>query len=178
MKQLVKTYDDLKKLYTEAYATLILERGEIETCSDLELLADKVYALREISRLADDLRKEAFSLMETASKIACVLWTAHSDGEPIRTKLCTATPKITQGAYIPKKSRNPKEYAELMAYLGIPNDVADNETVRVHWPSFCALLTEKSEKGEPLPDGIDTTKLYTKYSLTIRSKRPLEKEEN
>ncbi len=178
MKQLIQTYDNLKKLHAETYATLILERGEIETCSDMELLADKVYALREISRLADDLRKESHSLMEVASKIACIIWTAHSDGDPIRTDLCTATPKIMQGAYIPKREKNPKEYYALMQYLGIPKEVSERETVRVHWPSFCELLTEKSEKGEPLPGGIDPNKLYTKYSLSIRAKRPLETGKN
>lgn len=170
-----KTAIDLYTLTKSTHARIYLlaktlHQDAIEGRCDMEELADLTYALREVFNYIDDMRKEISKTKQACERIACVLWSHKSDGDPIRTPYCTGTPKVKMMASLPNKRREPEKYAALMTHLGIDPSLwkGENDAVRVHWPGFVEHMTALAEKGLPLPAGIDVDKTYPVYSLTIK----------
>lgn len=170
-------YDPAKSLFTksrkahkEIYEELVRIKVFIKQCGRMEEQADVAYAANEAFKLLDDLRKEAQVIRELAEKIGTALWVKVSNGDPIRTDYVTATPRVKMTATLPKKSKDPVAYATFMRFLKIPEDIADAEVVRPHWPAVVELLSKLMEEGKPLPPGIDPDKMYPVYKMTLRGK--------
>jgi len=170
--RLVELYDETRKLHMELYGEL----GDIRDVAkvgkfDLKEMIDRIYVMRETARVLDDLRKEATGISQVLEKIACLLWVQQNQNnpkpEPIRTALCTGTPDVGMQAKVPKKKTDPEAYAKLMKFLGVPDELAEKEIVRTHWPSMVEYLTSLASQGRPLPDGIAPTDTYPVYSIKV-----------
>jgi hypothetical protein len=169
----------MREAHDFAVATLVaLEQDVQATCgNDEKELADIAYALRETTDLADDLRKRAAALGRTAQSAACMLQvTLNGSAASIKTDYCTAALKMKTVVSIPKKDRQPNEYAALMDWLKVPRELWQNENskysaVEFHWPGLVDLISQKQSQGLPLPPGIDPNKTYVEYSLTMRGKK-------
>jgi hypothetical protein len=151
-------------------------RDTVEGSSDLDELADTIYALNQSFKFAKDMQNEIDRLKDLSVKILCVLWVKLSDGSPVRTEYATVTPDVMMIASIPKRSTHPEEYAALMKYLGIDMKLWSHgeEVVRPHWPGLVEYLSQQISKGLPVPDGIDPTKLYPKYKVRVTKRKPVE----
>ncbi len=164
----------LENAHSQVYLGVKALHEKVAACHDMVELTELAWTLKQSHKYADDMRKELERTQKTCERLACLLWT-KTDGGPIRSPSCTATPRVKMMASLPHRERDPEAYAALMSYLKIPPELwgdKDNyDVVRVHWPGFVDYLTEKIENGEPTPPGIDVTKTYPVYGLTMRGKR-------
>lgn len=141
----------------------------------LHELTDDVYALREIAKLGDEIRKRANKMKETLERVACMGWVATDPDGPIRTEYCTGTPDVKQMASLPHPERDPDDYAALMKFLGVENeDAVRLGAVSLHYTRTADWITEMAGRGEPLPPGIKSEKTYPQYKLTVRGKKEVD----
>jgi hypothetical protein len=153
------------------YQYLLSLQKDLEEEIDEKELADISFALRECENLLQDVRKEVSKTLARAKHSTCYVWTAkqmsNPNGEPIRTPYVTATPEIKM--YVPFPSKKDKEgWSELMEYLGVSKETADNELVRPHYNSMLELCTRLSKEGKPLPPGLDPSKQKPIHDLRFR----------
>jgi len=175
MKQeMINLYKTTKTWYNQCYQELLKAQKQLQTARTPEEAADMAYALNELHKWCDDMRKEAKRAKEIADRVACLLWVQRDNGDNIKTDHCTATPIIKMQPKVPKLSSDPEAYYALMDYLGIPRTTSDQELVRVHWPSMVEYLTLLAEEGRPMPKGIDPNGSRPEYRLMIRSKRAVD----
>ena len=171
IEEFIKDYVKLKDLHAESYEKIIHFRQKMSSFSK-EDLVDFAFVLREMGKLADDIRKECVLAKDTAERLVCLIWITNNDEAEliVRGKYGSGTPNIRLMSSLPKQSTSPKEYNALMTYLGIK--VSDNELVRPHWPAMTEHITALARAGKPLPPGIDPKKTYSLYSLSPLRKRP------
>jgi len=172
MNQTVRElYIDVRDFHHKLLRVLPEIEQEIKSGSDEKEMADLAYAMREIARLCDDARKRCEQKKRLAEQLACALTIAVTQSaEPIRTEFCRASPKMRSIVSVPRRSKEPEKYAELMKYLGVPEHLwqgGEHAVVNTHWPGLMDLLAAKQERGEPLPPGIDPNKTYPEYTLVI-----------
>jgi hypothetical protein len=141
----------------------------IHSEGDIKELADMAYALKRIEEMFCDIEKRTRNTYELTERLLCMLWAKSGDSDPIRTEHCTVTPRIRMAAQIPKKGT--PEYEELMTSLGIVGEAASSDAVRPHWPGLVEYVTGLLAAGRQLPKGIDTSKTYPVYGVTIRQRK-------
>ena len=141
-----------------------------------ETLVDIAFILRSMSEYCNDLRKEMDKNREFVEKIACMRWVQDSLNDntdsPIRGKLATGTPQLRQMASLPSQSKDPINYVKFMKRIGVFGQALKRGLVRTHWPSIVDYITELTEKGKPLPPGIDPSKTYPMYRLLLIVRTP------
>jgi hypothetical protein len=169
--QAVAYYQHILKMYTdwrELHEALLINCVTANT--ELEDLADTAHALKRCQEMTDEIKKSVSHSFELTSKVICAKWAQeNTDGEPIRTAHCTCTPRIRFAAVLPKKGDD--DYKVLMNHLGINETMVETDAVRPHWPGFTDYVTELLSQGKPTPPGIDPTKTYPVYSVTILKKK-------
>jgi len=173
--KLLQEYGKMKATYLSGYEQLAHVRDEAKNgrCS-MEELVNLVHVSREISKLANDLRKEADGIVHILEQIVCVVHLTQGQGKPIRASLATGSPSMKLSVKLPHRERNPEEFEALMNYFGIELSSLTDKAVRPHWPAICEIVSVLAEEGKPLPPGIDPENTYPTYSLVIRSKRDLD----
>lgn len=154
-------------LYTQTYEEIAQTRDRLPNLK-VEEIADAAMVLRRIADFADDLRKEANRVKEQAERVACAVWAKNEQSEPIRGEYVTATPDIKYSASLPKQSKDPKAYAELMNFMGVGHELVDTGLLTLYWPKFTEWLSVQIAEGKPLPPGVNPDKLYPIYKLKMR----------
>lgn len=140
---------------------------------DERLMVDCGFILREISRVCDDMRKEAEARMSHTSqllgKAATIRATMASDPDLLKCEgsLANAMPSSKARPQIPKKGT--EEYAQLMEFLGVPREAAESGVFGVHYKHYADWLTQRQQNGEPLPPG--TRSPNPEFAMTYRAKR-------
>jgi hypothetical protein len=104
----------------------------LQECADLKEIADYGYALKRMSELVDDTRKELNKLCETAQHLQCAIQVEMQDISPVKTEYCTASSKVDFYAPLPKLSTDPDAYYDLCEEFGITREAADCEAFRLH----------------------------------------------
>jgi hypothetical protein len=169
--KVVEIFKRVRDVHAEVYAELQQVHKDCNECGDIKELADQAYALREIYKYADDIRKEAEQTKRQCERLACFIYVAKNKDGPIRTPFATCTPTIKMMASIPSKRKEPERYHTFMSGLGLPDEIIAADACRVHWPSFVEYYSRLQEEGRPTPPGIDVSKDYAVYSLTIRGQK-------
>lgn len=147
----------------------------IHSSADEKEQADTAYALRQIEDLADEIRKNCKKQGELAQRMACMIVGTAGGSTIIRTDHVSATCDIRPIVSIPRRSTHPEEFAELMRYLKVPDELwkpGDHAAMQPHWPGLVDLLSRRQAAGLPLPPGIDPNKTWPKYALILRGKKP------
>lgn len=135
--------------------------------------ADIGWALREITRISDEIRKACVARMELLGKIFASdrIRTASESMDDalltVRGKFASATADCRMQAVIPKAGT--PEYQEFCRHLGIPNETVDSGVVQFHYSRMADWLTRRAADGLPTPSGL--TKTYPIYSTTYRTLR-------
>lgn len=175
-KSVIDLFRHVKEWYTHTYQELTKVKDMLQAAKTPEEATDIAYAMREMHKWCDDIRKEMMRLKEVGDRIACLYWVMNPTDESIRTDYCTAVPKIQQQAKVPKLHTDPDAYFALMDFLKVPHAVAKAEIVRPYWPAVVELLSTMAEEGRPLPPGIDPNGARPIYCLSIRGKRSIDEE--
>lgn len=174
VERLKQKIDEANFLHTAIYTELHTFREKIPEMS-MEDAADTGYVLRKVAELFDDLRKELNKTEKIFAAIAGKHWLArygnHRKPPPIRSELCSATPRFEQVAFLPSVKRNEEDYLKLANWLGIEKDKIDITVI--HWKNLMNLLTERAKKGLPLPPGIDPSKTHLEFNMTYRGKKDI-----
>lgn len=172
---MVALYRKVRDIHHEVHVATEQFKQSASRITDPGDGADCAYVLNECYKFLDDSRKSIKNAKELAERVTCLILVTQGNGGNVKTDYCTATPRASQIASIPKRSTNPVGYAALMNHLGIPRALWDreeeDEVVRPHWPGMVAYLSQQLAAGKPLPPGIDPDKTYAVYSLTIRAKK-------
>lgn len=169
-------YERVVEIHRDTFTRLIEVKREAEQAvlsADLKELADHVMWLKEIEKLFDDCRKNAHNILELVEKLTCIAWATTSDGDPIRTEYCTATPQPKKMGRIPSRTKHPEEYEAFMTEMGIPRELIDVGAVTFNWNAMIEFISQRLARGENPPKCFDPNKLYDIYKVLVRAKRSI-----
>jgi len=172
---LIKEYDKMKKVYLSCYESLSIIRDGLRA-GEYELvdMVNFIYVMREISKFADDLRKEADGIGHMIENAVCVVYVTQNNVGPIRASLATGTPDLKMGVKIPNQKREPEKFQELMNFFKIPAKVVTARIVRPYWPGLCEYVSMLAEEGKPLPPGINLSDTYSTYKVIVKTYQNLD----
>lgn len=172
---IIKQYGEMKQVYLDTYELLTTLRDDLRKGQyQLKDMVNFLYAMREISKLADDLRKESDGIGHMFENMICALYVTQSGKGPIQAALATGTPDLTLGVKIPSQSKEPERYDKFMAHFGIPKEASEKRIVKPYWPGICEELTRLQGEGKPLPAGINPDDTYPTYSVRVRGYKNLD----
>lgn len=167
--KLITEYDKMKKVYLSCYETLSIIRDELRAGKyQLTDMVNFIYVMRELSKFADDLRKEADGIMHMFENMTCAVYTTQNTLGPIRASLATGTPDLKLGVKIPNQRRDPEKFQKMMAYFGVSDSAVADRLVKPYWPGICEHVSILAEEGKPLPPGIDPENTYPTYKVRIK----------
>lgn len=166
---LIREYDKMKKLYLSCYEQLSIIRDELRAGKyGLKDMVNFIYAMREISKLADDLRKESDGVGHMLENMTCALWVSQNKTKPIRASLATGTPDCKLAVKIPSRKKEPERFQKLMDFFGIPKTAVEARVIKPYWPGLCEHVSSLSEEGKPLPPGINPDDTYPTYKVRVK----------
>lgn len=171
---MLNKFKELYKIAFEAHNELSQALYNVEAGLDSESaedVADANLVLDEITKLMEDLRKQAFAKTVLTNKLLCLRWLQIADGEPIRTKVCSYSPRVIHMPKIPSHKKEPEAYAAVCRYFGLSDETIENRTFQPHWPSLLKRVEELAEEGKPLPAGLDKQPTYPEYRVTRTKKK-------
>jgi hypothetical protein len=174
LRDAIKAYGQMKKAHLDEYAMLTTLRDELKAGKyQLTDMVNFIYVIREISRLADDIRKEADGISRIFENLACATYVASHQNDPersdpIRASLATGTPNLKIGINVPNERLEPERYFKLMKFFGISEEQLESRVVKAYWPGLCEQISKLAEEGKPLPPGISVENTYPTYSVTIK----------
>jgi len=173
--KLVQEYSKIKKLHVSCYTELSTIRDAVKNgkCS-LEEIVNLVSVIREVSKLTNDLRKEADGVQNILENVACAVYIGRNIQGPIRASLATATPQVRLNVKLPNRNKNPEEYNALLNFFGVTITEYTNKAVRLHWPTICEAVSILAEQGKPTPPGLNPEDTYPIYSMRLTIKRDLD----
>lgn len=163
-EKLSSVLDRLRALHHETFQ--IIKSTKVD--DNLEDLSDACFTLREIAKLADDLRKEAQTRKGVLERTACLIWSVMAEPpEKINAQQCTAIPHVKNVTAVPKPGT--PEYATLMSHFGVNQQFLESGLVRIHWPEWANYCDTLASEGRNLPIAFDKT--YPVYTLSLYAKR-------
>ncbi len=172
---LLKEYDKMKQIYLSCYKLLAVIRDELRAGKyQLKDMVNFIYVVREISKLTDDLRKEADGINHIFENTTCALYVSLNETIPIRASLATGSPDLRLGVNVPNRKKEPERFQALMDFFGVPAESFEARAVKPYWPGICEQVSMLAEEGKPLPPGINPEDTYPTYSVRIRSTRDID----
>lgn len=179
-EKLTRLYQKAHKAYEEIHPLVQEIRAELENYS-LEDLVDTSAVLHRSSQWLNEMRKKMDGFKSFSDRLACLIFLTKIDkeGRPqknIKTKYCTATPRIKYVPKIPRKDKDPEAFTAFMKHLGVSDEAIEFETVRPHWPGVVDLCGFLASQGQPNPPGVSVSENAAEYALTIRLTKNLEEE--
>lgn len=166
---LLKEYDKMKKVHLTCYELLSIIRDSLRASKyEMKDMVNFIYVMREISKLADDLRKEADGIGHMFENAACAVWVAQSETKPIRAALATGTPDCKLALKVPNRKTEPERFQKMMDFFGIPASAVAARVIKPYWPGLCEFISLLSEEGKPLPPGVDPDDTYPTYRVRVK----------
>lgn len=160
-------YGESLRAHMYVYRKLAEIRVAARRAQDMKAATDSIYALKEASKLVDDLRKEINKLSDELQTMVCSLWVAHGIKSPIRTDYCTGSPDVKQVPKTPKSGT--PEYEAFCKHYGVPADAPFSP----HWTKLMETFSAAMEKGEPVPPGVDPSDVWTVFKVKTLKRRPI-----
>lgn len=135
---------------------------------DLPTLVDLGFLCREVSQIADELRKEANAKRDLIGKVIASAVTRESlegtrSDPTVRGKLATGTPDVREIASVPKPGT--PAFRELAEFLGLPEEQVNGKLISFRFNGLSDWLTEMASKGKSVPKGINR---YTEFKTVFR----------
>ena len=174
LKEAVLNYGELRDHYVKTYGLISSLRDKVKNKKyTMEEMVDILYVMRRCSQYLDDIRKEVDGVNKTIENVCCLLYVHTNANEPekagpIRGTMAMGSPRIRMQGAIPNKNKEPEKYKALLQYFGVSEDSIDKKLFYLHWPNLCEEISRLAAEGKPLPPGMDPSKLYPNYSISIR----------
>lgn len=137
-----------------------------------EDLVDLGFFLREMEKLADEIRKECYAKKEFIGKVLCVIVAQEATEDPdkgltIHGEFASGTADVKKAPGIPKFGT--AEYTKLCKFFKIAEDTRDTGVVQFHFKRLGDYISDMMAEGKDPPPGISTT--YNVYRTLWRKKR-------
>ena len=171
---MLERFKELYRVAFVAHSELSQALHNVEAGLDSEAaedVADANLVLDEITKLMEDLRKQAFAKTTLTNKLLCFRWLQIADGEPIRTRVCSYSPRVIHMPKVPSHKKEPEAYAAVCRHFGIPEATIEDRTFQPHWPSLLKQVEKLAEEGKPLPAGLAEQPTYPEYRVTRTKKK-------
>jgi len=165
-----KLFDEFQDTHREVFELLrnLSESAKKKLYSRGDL-ADLGYLCREISKLADDIRKDCNAHQNLLGKLLSMSVIQDPDvQDDVRGTLATATPTVTRVPLdLPRQSVNPERFAQTMEFFGVPKDKWD--IVKLDWKKVESEITRRMEEGEKSIPGIGPG--FPRFGCIYRKRR-------
>jgi len=162
-----------EELHQRTYKRLVEFRKAVQTGSISNVdTVDLAYVLRELSKLHDDIRKETNRLLDMITNVTCLrvsqegLEDESKATDKVRGRFATGSIDVKYGVNMPK--RDTQEFMDLCVALGLPSSMVQHKAFMPHWPTLVSFVTAMMRDGTVNIPGIDPSKTYPIYKLTLR----------
>lgn len=158
MTDLVDRHIELQEMFEGMMRLLTGLQYETDQARDRDELsvgnlADIGYLEREMERLLDHHRKESKSRQLSIGRHLCKeLMLRFNAGEgdlKVRGELANATAEVKQEPILPKKGD--PEYSEIMRSIGVPEHLAREGAIQIHFVRMGEYLTRLANEGQNAP---------------------------
>jgi len=164
----IQAYSKIKQLYLDQYTMISHLRDDLRAHKfELDEMVNIIFILRNISKFADDLRKECDGIGHMFENVLCALYITQNKTEPIRTALATGTPTVNLGVKMPNKKKDPEAFDKFIKFFNVSAEAVDSKIVKPYWPGICEKISQMSEEGKPLPPGISVDDTYPTYKVRL-----------
>ena len=168
-------YHEAILLHTNTYAQLARLSASLQQETDVRVIADAAFAMREMGKLLHEVEVRINGVGDLAQRLACAI-AIRDEIEEIKTLHVVAKPDLKLNAKLPSPKNEPEEYAKLMRYLGVPEELwnvgpENRRAVDLCWPGMVEFLTAKAEHGEPLPAGVSAVDTKPLFRLMMRRRK-------
>jgi hypothetical protein len=176
MKSLPKNlYREASILHARTYSLLADLAASLTGETDIAEVADVAFAMREMGKLLHEVEVRCNGVGESAQRLACAL-AIRDEIEVIKTVHVSAEPDLKLNAKLPSPKTEPEAYAKLMRYLGVPEELWNvgperRRAVDLQWPGMVEYLTDKAQRGEPLPEGVAAEDTKPLFRLLMRRRK-------
>lgn len=167
LSQLITAYAEARRAHMMMCQQFVMVEQQLRGSRDMKELADAVHALKQISDLANDIKKEANRRKEFFERLCCAVW-MNGDGSPIKTEYCTGSPEVKQTVATPKSDT--PEYADFCKHFGVDPSLP----FRPHWPTMLDRISDDLAQGKPLPPGCDPSTVWTVFRVATRRIKPID----
>lgn len=144
-----------------------------EPATRLEDMADKLFALREISKRLKELKTIVDAEDKKLVGVLTLVCLASSHGDfKVRTQYVTAEPDVEMATRVPTKKE--PVYEEFLKFLGIPDEVIAHGVVSVDFMGWKSLYTAMQSRGQELPPTLkEACKEYTETIVKTRKQQAM-----
>lgn len=175
-----KKYEYLLEVFKWVQDEMHEVQKQLEELRTPEEFADAAYAMREMEKLTDSMRKTFKKCRERQESLACLVAMSEDlTRETIQTPYVTARiesfliPKLPGKVEGPDGEKTPTpELTMLRNWLGLGPELFSyaHDVVTIHWPGIQCLFGNRLENGLPLPPGCDHTEQFQRSGLRMRRK--------
>lgn len=162
---------DVQDLYHKIYDFIARTQSRVNKIEDpIEDLVDIGFFFREMGKVLDECRKDCQGRSDLIGKIIALYVAKNALNDPdswkgvIHGRYASGSPDLKQAPKLPK--RGTEGFDQLMQFLGITKE--QSEFLSFRFSEMRALISDKVERGEKLPPGVDAT--FSEYSTTYRKK--------
>lgn len=168
-------YQAASQLHAKTYGLLAELALALTKETDVAEVADVAFAMREMSKLLHEVEVRSNAVGESAQRLACAI-AIRDEIEEIKTEYVTAQPDLKLNAKLPSPKTEFEAYAKLMRYLKVPEELWNvgperRRAVDLQWPGMVEYLTDKAQRGEPLPDGVAAADTKPLFRLLMRRRK-------
>lgn len=170
IKEFLTVNDEVQAIYNLVYGFLS-KNNELLKSKRLtsETLCDFGFFCREMSKIFDELRKEANARQDLCGQIIAYRLIQASINDPslkmkVKGQFSSGTPDVKMQAALPVKFTD--DYYKITDYLKVPRDVAASGVLRLDWKQVTEFITKLMNEGKPVPEGFG--KQYPVYVTTYR----------
>ena len=170
IKEFLTVNDEVQQIYNMVYGFLS-KNNELLKSKRLtsETLCDFGFFCREMSKIFDELRKEANARQDLCGQIIAYRLVQASINDPslnmkVRGQFSSGTPNVKMQAALPTKFTD--DYYKITDFLNVPREVAASGVLRLDWKQVTEFITGLMNDGKPIPEGFG--KQYPVYVTTYR----------
>ena len=172
---LIRECEKIKQIHRTCYELLTVLRDDVRAGKyTLDEMVNIIYVTREMSNIANDIRKEIDGIKHIFENVACAVYVTRNETSPIRASLATGSPIISLGVKVPNRKKEPERFQMLMDFFGVSPNLSDTNVVKPHWPGICEQISILAEEGKPLPPGISVEDTYPTYGMRIGAVRDID----
>lgn len=165
-ERLREAYAVIKQAHEECHHALKVAETRYKDCA-LRDLADMLNALNQVSKYADDIRKDYDALAGDLKSDICARFFANPNpGNVITATTCKAYPSVSINVGVPTFHKHPEDYLALMEWLQVPADLWEQgpllteegefrtKVVDISYPGYKHMLERYVLAEVPLPSFI------------------------
>ena len=165
---LIKMYCDVKRMHEQMQGLLANVKMEANLM-DPSIIVDATYVLKRANEYIDGTRKDVNRALEHVQKLGCMIVMQQSDNKLVG-EIASGYAQTKETPALPDREKNPEAYFELMAAMGVPDELANSGLIKPSFTGVGNFATKLAEDGIPLPSGLRHATMISSYTVAARAK--------